>query len=61
MKNAFYFMLKVLFVLEIFIYLFIYLFTFFFFLFDYVENQLDRKAKFNFKIYYVTDWTTNIQ
>ena len=47
MKNAFYFMLKALFVLEIFT------------LFGYVEKRLDNKADVNFKIYDVTDWATN--
>ena len=51
MKNAFYFMLKALFVLEI--------FKFFFWCFGYVEKRLHKKAKVNFKIYDVTDWTTN--
>ena len=51
MKNAFYFMLKALFVLEI--------FTFLSWLFGYVEKRLDKKAMVNFKIYDVTDWTTN--
>ena len=44
MKNGFYFMLTALFVLKI---------------FGYVEQRLDKKAKFNFKIYGVRDWTTN--
>ena len=47
MKNAFYFMLKALFVLEIFT------------LFGYVEKRLDKKADFNFKIYDVTGWAAN--
>ena len=51
MKNAFYFMLKPLFVLEI--------FKFLFWCFGYVEKRLQKKAKVNFKIYDVTDWTTN--
>ena len=51
MKNAFYFMLKALFVLEI--------FNFLSCLFCYVVKQLDMEAKYNFKIYGVTDWTTN--
>ena len=51
MKNAFYFMLKALFVLEI--------FTFLSWLFGYVEKRLDKKAMVNFKIYDVKDWTTN--
>ena len=44
-------MLKALFVLEI--------FTFLSWPFDYVERWFDKKVKVNFKIYYVTDWTTN--
>ena len=28
-------------------------------LFGYVEIRLDKKAKVNFNIYNVTDWTTN--
>ena len=40
-KNAFYFMLKALFVLEI--------FTFLSWLFGYVEKRLDKKAMVNFK------------
>ena len=28
-------------------------------LFGYVEKQLDKKAKVNFKIYNVNDWTRN--
>ena len=51
MKNAFYFMLKTLFVLEI--------FTFFPCVFDYVEKRVDDKAMVNFKLYDVTAWTTN--
>ena len=51
LKNTFYFMLKALFVLEIFTYLS--------WLFGYVEKGLDKKAIVNFKIYDVTDWTTN--
>ena len=47
MKNAFYFMLKALFVLEIFT------------LFGYVEKRLDKKVDVNFKIYDVIDWATN--
>ena len=50
-ENAFYFMLKALFVLEI--------FTHLSYLFGYVEKRLDKKAMVNFKIYYVTEWTTN--
>ena len=44
MKNAFYFMLKALLVLEI---------------FGYVEKRLDKNIMSNFKIYNVTDWTSN--
>ena len=51
MKNTFYFMLKTLFVLEI--------FTFLSLLFGYVEKQLDKKAMVNFKIFDVTEWETN--
>ena len=50
-KYAFYFMLKALFVLEI--------FKFLPWLFGYVEKRLDKKTKVNFKIYGVTDWTKN--
>ena len=50
MKNDSYFMLKALFVVEI--------FTFSPCLFGYVEKRLDRKAKVNFKIFDVTCWTT---
>ena len=49
MKNNFHFMLKPLFVFEIFL----------FWLFGYVEKWLDKKAMVNFKIYNFTDWTTN--
>ena len=48
MEKAFYFTLKVLFVLEI--------FTLLDFLY-YVEKRLDKKAIVNFEIYDVTDWT----
>ena len=51
MKNAFYFMLKTLFVLEI--------FTFSSLRFGYVEKRLDKKVMSNFKIYDVTDCTAN--
>ena len=51
MANAFYFMLKTFFFLEI--------FTFLSWLFGYVEKRLYKKAKVNFKIYDVKDWTTN--
>ena len=50
-KNAFYFMLKALFVFEI--------FTFLSWLFGYVEKRLDKKVMVNFKIYDFTDWTRN--
>ena len=50
-KNIFYFMLKALFVPEI--------FTFLSWLFGYVEKRLDKKAMVNFKIYDVIDWTTS--
>ena len=48
MENAFYFMLKALFILVI--------FTFLSRLFDYVEKRIDKKAKINLKLYDVTDW-----
>ena len=51
MKLAFYVMLKALFVFEI--------FTFLSKVFDYIEKHLDKKYVVNFKIYDVTDWTTN--
>ena len=51
MKNAFYFMLKALLIFEI--------LTFTSWLFGYVEKRLDKKAMVNFKVYDVTDWTTN--
>ena len=51
MKSAFYFMLKVLSVLEI--------FTFLSWLFGYVEKRFDIKAMGNFKIYDIADGTTN--
>ena len=50
-KDKFYFILKAPFVLEI--------FTFLSRLFGYVEKRLDKKAKVTYKIYEVTDWTTN--
>ena len=52
MKDAFYFMPKALFVLEI--------FTFLYRIFSYVEKRLDEKAVVNFKIYHVTDWIKNL-
>ena len=51
MKNDFYFMLKALFVLEI--------FTFLFRFFGYVKKRLDKKAMVGFKIYGVTEQTAN--
>ena len=48
MINAFYFMLKVLFVLK--------MFTILSCLHGYADKPLNRKVKFNFKIYDVTDW-----
>ena len=51
MENTFYFILKGLFVLEIFIFLSC--------LFGYVEKRFNEKVKANFKIYEVTDWTKN--
>ena len=53
MKNAFYFMLKALCVLQI--------FTFQSCFFGYVEKQLDKKVMVDFRIYDVTDWTTKLQ
>ena len=50
-KNAFYFMLKALFIHDIFIFLFC--------LFCYAEKQLDEKDKVNFKMYDVTDCTAS--
>ena len=52
MKNAFYFMLKALFILKIFkcsAWLFVHV----------EEKQLDKKGKVNFKIYDVTGWQIN--
>ena len=49
MKNAFYFMLIALFVLEILTYLS--------WLSGYIEKWLDKKALVSFKIYDVADWT----
>ena len=49
--KTFYFLLKHLFVLEI--------FTFLSLLFDYAEKRLDEKAMVNIKIFDVTDWATN--
>ena len=51
MKNDFYFMLKALFVLEI--------FRFLSRLFDSIEKQLNKKPKLDVKIYDVTGWTAN--
>ena len=51
MKNAFYFMLIALFVLKV--------CKFLSRLFGNVEKRFDKKAMVNFKIYDVTDWTTN--
>ena len=51
MKNTFYFMLKSLFVLEI--------FAFLPNLFGYVEKRLDIKAMINLKMHDVTDWITS--
>ena len=47
----FYFMLKALFVLEI--------FKFLSWIFGYVEKQLDKKTVVHFKIYDATDWAAN--
>ena len=51
MKNAFYFMLKALFVLE--------LFKFLPWLFGYMEKKLSKKANVNSKIFDATDRTIN--
>ena len=51
MKNAFYFMLKALFILKI--------YNFFVpTLFSHVGKQLDQKVEVNFTIYDVTNWET---
>ena len=50
-KNAFYFILKAIFILEI--------FTSFSWIFGYGKKRLDKKAMVIFKIYDVTDWTKN--
>ena len=50
MKNAFYCMLKVLFVLDI--------FTFLSWYFGYIEKGLHEKAIVSFKLYGVTEWIT---
>ena len=52
MENDFYFMLKAFFALEI--------FPFLSWLFVFVEKRIDKKIKGSFKIYEITDWTTNI-
>ena len=51
MKSAFYFMLKALFVLKH--------LSFCPDIFDHVEKRLLKEAKFNFKMYDATGWTTN--
>ena len=51
MKNAFYFILKVLFVLKI--------FKFLSRLFGHVQKWLDQKDKVSFEIYDVTFWLTD--
>ena len=53
MKNACYFILKALFVLEI-----ITFWTTDFF--GYVRKRLDKKARVNFKIYDITNWNKRI-
>ena len=53
MKNAFYFMFRALFVLEI--------FKFLSSLFYYVEKPPDKKGKVNFKVYDGTGWTITIR
>ena len=50
-KNAFYFTLKTLFVLEIFIFLS--------WRFDHAQRQLDYKHQVNLIIYYIATWETN--
>ena len=52
MRNAFYFTLKALFVLEI--------FQILFWVFGYVGIQHDERAKVNFKISYVSNWIKTI-
>ena len=52
MKNALYFMLKASFSLKI--------ITFCLFFFCHVGKRLHKEAKFNFKIYGVTDWTAKL-
>ena len=52
MNNAFYVILKALFVLKIFKFLSLF--------FGHVGKRLDKKARVNFKIYDVTTWLTNI-
>ena len=51
MEIALHFMLKALFILKI--------FTFWSWLFGHVEKRFDKKAMVNFKIYDITDWTTD--
>ena len=51
MTNAFYFLLKATYILEI--------FTFLCWLFGYVEKRLDKKAEVNFLIYDVRGLTVN--
>ena len=51
MKNAFYFVLKALFVLKI--------LKFFPVLFDHVGKRIDKKSKANIKIYDVIDFEIN--
>ena len=53
-KNAFYFMLKALFFHKILHFCLEILVDW-----DFVEKLLDKKAMVNFKIYDITDWTTN--
>ena len=50
MKKAFYFTLKIIFVLEI--------IQFLVWIFVHVGKRFDRKANVNFKIYDVTNWIT---
>ena len=51
MKNVFYFILKARFAFQI--------FTILSRDFGFVEKWLDKKAMVNFKLYGITDWTTN--
>ena len=59
MKNVFYFMLKALFVAEIFILSFYFPEIFLSRFFDHEGKCLDKKARLNFKTYNITGWTAN--